>query len=130
MSNTSSTVIARLSITRFPEQSNMIIEVHSDSTWEKFYYFYTQTGRKTSTKTLVRTASRNEGLSYASAYRMMPGLEILACRWASMPNVKKVQVRILRKRAYKHLITAQPSELGQAIIRVLFPTPYYTTHQS
>ena len=34
-----------------------------------------------------------------------------------------VQVKILRKRAYKKLISASPSDLGQAIIRPIFQTP-------
>jgi hypothetical protein len=115
-------VVARLTVTR-KLGVKTIVEVHSDSTFEKFFWFYTQQGAKRSTRKFIRTAGRNEGLPYIGAHRMTPGLEILACRWASMPHVERVQVRILRKRAYKRLINARASDLGQAIVRPMFRTP-------
>lgn len=113
-------VIARLTVTR-KVGVKTLIEVHSDSTFQKFFYFYTQDGRKR--KQFVRTASRNEGLSYTTAYRMTPGLEVLAPRWMAMQHIDRVDVKILRKRAYRRLITASAHELGQAIVRPLFPSP-------
>jgi hypothetical protein len=129
-SSPKSQVVARMTVTR-KLGVRTIIEVHSDSTFQAFYHFYTQQGAKRSTRKFIRTAGRNEGLPYIGAHRMTPGLEILACRWATMQHVERVQVRILRKRAYRKLINARASDLGQAIVRPLFSTPIFlTTHHS
>lgn len=119
MTTTASQVVARLIVTR-KLGVRTIIEVHADSTFHQFYWQYTQQGRKTSTRRFIRTANRNEGLPYINAHLARPGLELLACKWATMQHVERVEVRILRKRAYKRLIGANPSELGQVIVRPLF----------
>jgi hypothetical protein len=104
--------IARLTVTR--EIGDVaIVEVYEGSTFHSFYWFHTQSGRRRSTKRLVRTTSRNEGLRpYYAAYRMTPGLEVLAERWKQHPGVKSVRVRIIRKKAYRRLISAPADELG------------------
>lgn len=117
-----SQIVARLTVTR-KLGVKTIIEVHSDSTFQAFYHFYTQQGSKRSTRKFIRTANRNEGMPYINAHLMTPGLELLACKWATMEHVSLVQVRILRKRAYRKLITARSSDLGQTIVRPLFRTP-------
>lgn len=105
-------VIARLTVER-EVGVKTIIEVHEDATFQDFYRFYTQDGRRHSTKKQVRAANRNEGLRpYTEAHRMTPGLEILAERFSMMPHVAKVSTRIMRKRAYRKLLAAAPDELG------------------
>ncbi len=105
-------VVARLTVTR--ALGNLtIIEVRADATFHSFYQVYTQTGRRRSTKHLVRTADRNEGLHpYYRAYLLQPGLEKIAEQWQKQPGVTSVKVRIINKRAYRRLISAQPDELG------------------
>lgn len=105
-------VVARLTITR-AVGCRTIIEVCEDATFNAFYRIHTQDGNRRSTKRLVRTSNRNEGISsWMPAHRMTPGLELLAARWTSHPGVTAVTVRILRKRAYKRLISASPDVLG------------------
>jgi hypothetical protein len=119
-------VVARMTVTR-KVGVRTIIEVHQDATFSAFYKFYTQEGRRRSTKKLVRTANRNEGLPSFGAHQLVPGLEILACRWMQMAHVEKVQVRIIKKKAYRRLINARPDELGMARVNVLFTTEYATS---
>jgi hypothetical protein len=105
-------VVARLTVTR-AVGCKTIIEVCADATFNAFYRFHTQQGNRRSTKRLVRTANRNEGLQpYFQAYRMTPGLEKLAEFWRTQPGVTTVTVRIIKRRAYKQLITARPDVLG------------------
>jgi len=105
-------VVARLTVVR-AVGCRTIIEVQEDASFHTFYKFFTQQGNRWSTKRLVRTANRNEGLlPYYQAYRMTPGLEKLAERWQTMPGVSSVKIRILKKRAYRKLLSARPDELG------------------
>jgi hypothetical protein len=104
--------VARLTVRR-EIGDTIIVEVHEDATFHAFYRFHTQSGTRRSTKRLVRTASRNEGLRpYYAAYRMQPGLEVLAENWKKQPGIKSVTVRIIRKRIYKQLINAAADALG------------------
>lgn len=104
--------VARLTVVREVGET-MIVEVSEDATFTAFYRIYSQQGKRRSTKRLVRTASRNEGLRpWYAAYRMQPGLEVLAENWRKQPGVKKVTLRIIRKRIYKRLIHAAPDVLG------------------
>lgn len=114
-------VIARMTVTR--SLGNLtIIEVREDATFSSFYQVYTQTGKRRSTKRLVRTANRNEGLQpYFQAYRMQPGLEKIAEYWQKRPNVTSVKVRIIKKRLYRKLISARPDELGLVKTKVNIP---------
>jgi hypothetical protein len=120
---TNSTVVARMTVIR-KLGVRTIVEVHADATFDRFYHFYTQDGRRRSTRKAIRTASRNEGMPYVGAHLMTAGLELLACRWATMQHVESVQVKILRKRAYRQLVHSSPSSLGQAVIRPFFEVKY------
>jgi len=105
-------VIARLTAER-ETGVNMIIEVHADATFSTFYHYYTQQGRKRSTKQQLRTANRNEGLRpWHRAYRLTPGLEAVADHLRTMPQFTGIKVRILRKRAYHQLLNTAPDVLG------------------
>lgn len=117
------TLVARLTI-RWEVGVDTLIEVHSLATFHAFYHFFSQQGRKTSTRKFVRTASRNEGILSYSAH-LRPGLEMLALQWARLPHVKSVSVRIYKKRLYKKLIEANPSALGMSIVR-----PIFSAHKS
>ncbi len=112
--------VARLTVTR--EIGNvMIIEVHETASFHTFYWIYSQIGKRRSTKRLVRTANRNEGLKpWYAAYRMQPGLEVLAESWKQQPGVKTVTLRILRKRIYKKLIQSPADALGLAKVNTGF----------
>jgi hypothetical protein len=119
-------VVARLTVTR-AVGCKTIIEVQADATFHSFYRFHTQQGNRRSTKQLVRTANRNEGLRpYFQAYRMTPGLEKLAEFWKQHPGVTAVTVRIIRRRAYRKLITARPDELGLTKTSVKLPRPSFS----
>lgn len=106
-----SVVVARLTVIR-AVGCRTIIEVCEDATFHTFYRIFSQEGSRRSTKRMVRTASRNEGLISYQAHRMTPGLQILADRWLEQPGVESVKVRILRKRAYRQLVNATPDRLG------------------
>jgi hypothetical protein len=113
-------VVARLTITR--ALGNLtIVEVWEDASFSRFYKIFTQNGRRRSTKRLVRAANRNEGLKPYTAHAVKPGLEVLAAHWLSMPQVASVKVRIIRKRAYKRLISASPDQLGMTTSTVNLP---------
>ena len=106
-------VVARLTVIR-TDGMRTIVEVHSDARFHSFYHFYRQCGKKRSTKELIRTASRNEGLNQIGYWQ--PGLETIACRLEkyacqSNPVVKKT-IRIIQRRAYRKLISARPDQLG------------------
>ena len=114
-------VVARLTVTR-AVGCKTIIEVCEDATFSNFYRFHTQQGNRRSTKRLVRTANRNEGLlPFHQAYRMTPGLERLADRWSKQPGVTAVTVRIVKRRAYRRLITTTPDQLGLTKTSVRMP---------
>jgi hypothetical protein len=105
-------VLARLTVER-EVGVKTIIEVHADATFQTFYHYYTQDGRRRGTKRLVRKANRNEGLyPWHQAYRMRPGLDVIAAHFRQMPHVAKVTVRIIRKRAYRKVLEAAPDALG------------------
>jgi hypothetical protein len=118
-------VVARLTVVRALGNVT-IIEVHSDATFSCFYHIFTQVGKRRSTKRLVRTASRNEGLlPYYRAYLMVPGLKVLAEHWSRQPGVSSVKIRIIKKRAYRQLLSARPDELGLTHTSVRLPlVPY------
>ena len=122
---TRSSVVARLTVTR-ALGAVTVIEVHEGATFSEFYRFFTQDGRRRSTKRLVRKANRNEGLAPWGAHLQQPGLEVLAEAWRKMKNVDQVRIRIIQKRAYRRLISANPSELGQVKVAARFaPEPAY-----
>jgi hypothetical protein len=99
-----------------------IIEVHEDATFSRFYHIFTQVGKRRSTKRLVRSANRNEGLRpYFQAHLMQPGLERLAEHWKKQPGVASVKVRIIKKRAYQKLISTTPDQLGLVKTSVNIP---------
>lgn len=108
-------VIARLTVTR-QDGKRTIVEVPADATYHAFYHMYTQQGARRSTKRLVRTANRNEGLPITNAHLHRPGLERLQERLESFGAqtnpVTKSQIRIIRKRAYRKLLEAAPDTLG------------------
>lgn len=110
-------VVARMTVIR-SVGVRTIIEVHADATFSAFYRYYTQDGRKYSTKRLVRTANRNFGLeSWRAVNQTKPGLEMLAFRFIAMPHVISVKIRIIRKREYRRLLTATPDGLGLVKVR-------------
>lgn len=99
------TVIARMTVTR-ENNTKVIVELHETATFASFYHFYSQTGNRRSTKRHIRTANRNEG----------PGLESLAQKlsiYQSTTNpIVSTRIRIIRKGAYRRLLSLRPDELG------------------
>lgn len=108
-------VIARLTVIR-KDGHRTIVEVQADASFHRFYCFYTQDGARRSTKTLVRTASRNAYLPTVNAHRHTPGLDVVARQleslFAQSNPVVSTKIRIIRKRAYKRLITVSADQLG------------------
>jgi len=126
----SSNVIARLTVTR-QNGIRSIFEIHEDATFHHFYKVFQQNGSKRSTKALVRTASRNEGLNPVNAHLQTPGLEFMAVRLmhlqAESNPVVSTRIRYFSKRAYRKMITCAPDQLGLTKVNVLFGTqPTYT----
>ena len=114
------TLIARLTVTR-ANGKRTIVEIHAGATFHKFYSFFTQDGRRRSTKKLLRTASRNEYLPVINTHRHKPGLDVIEKQLRSLfvqsNPVTESKLRIIKKRAYKHLITAAPDALGLSKIQ-------------
>ncbi len=108
-----SVVVARLTVQR-ANGIRMIVEVQSDSKFSSFYFFYTQEGRRRSTKRFLHRRSRNMGVSVIGYHQ--PGLESVLAqieKYADPSNpIVKTSIRILQRKAYKKLISARPDELG------------------
>lgn len=109
-------LVARLTVTR-QNGRRVIVEVHADATFSRFYKFHVQDGNRWSTKTEVRTASRNEYLPVINTHLHQPGLDVIDARLkvfnkTSNPVVSS-KIRIFKKRLYKKLVSARPDELGQ-----------------
>ena len=121
-------VVARLTVTR-AVGALTIIEVREDATFHEFYSFYTQTGRRRSTKRLVRTADRNEGLKPYSG-QTTTGLEAVAAHWLSMPGVISAKIRIIRKREYVRLLNAVPEKLNVKTLHLNLPRTRFTPLKS
>ncbi len=126
MSGKTNNVVARLTITR-ANNMKVIIEVHSDATFSKFYTYYRQTGNRRSTKEFIHMRSRNEGLHYINAHLQTPGLEVLADRaankvyygYAAQNPVTSMKLRIIKKREYRRLLNMAPT--GMPVVKVIFP---------
>ena len=125
-----SKVVARLTIVR-ADESRLIIEVNSNSTFSEFYFYYRQVGTKRSTKALAFTRSRTQGLKYINAHLETPGLEVIANSIKSSSRaflgqvagkenpVTSMKLRIIRKREYKRLLNMAP--VGMPVVRPIFP---------
>lgn len=130
--NKNNKVAARLTINR-ADGSRLIIEVHNDSTFSKFFFYYRQIGNRRSTKEFIHTKSRNEGLRYINAQQQTPGLEVLADHITSSNKVfygrdgrakernpvTSMKLRIIKKREYRKLLNAAPA--GMPVVRPIFP---------
>ncbi len=118
-----SSVVARLTVTR-ADGRKTIVEIHADASFHQFFRYFRQQGLRRSTKELIRVANRNEGIPVPGA-RAKPGLELIlkrleAYQGESNPIITK-RLRIIKKRAYKKLLSARPDELGMAKTRVNIP---------
>jgi hypothetical protein len=120
----SGNVIARLTVNR-ANGNKLIVEVHSDATFNQFYRYFKQVGNRRSTKEQIRVTSRNDGLKPINAHLQTPGLEaisnqiiassavfLLRSENGTINPVVSIKLRILKKRAYRKLITARPDDLG------------------
>jgi hypothetical protein len=114
-------VVARLTMTR-EDDTRLIVEVRSDATFHRFYAFFTQQGKKRSTKTFTRWGSRNEALPVVNTHLYIPGLEVLALRFRHHKfgsPIKSTRLTFYSKRTYKKLILMAPDQLGLSTVRVL-----------
>ena len=122
----SNTIVARLTVTR-ADGRKTIVEIHRDATFSQFYRFHTQSGNRWSTKRLVRTASRNEFLPVINTHLYQPGLDVIAKRLAGFQSqsnpVVSSKLRILRKRAYRKMLSARPDKLGLTRLTHVDMTP-------
>ena len=109
-------VVARLTATR-ADDTKLIVEVEQNASFHSFFKFYSQIGMKRSTKKFLRTANRNEGLHpWHRAYRMEPGLDAISRQLAAFSDAPyvfaSIKIRVIKKRAYRRLLTAAPDVLG------------------
>lgn len=109
-----SEVIARLTVTRM-DGKKTIVEVSADASFHSFYRYFRQEGNRRRTKQLIRTANRNEGIPLPSA-RELPGLDLILKRLMNYQGESNPivghRMRIIKKRAYRKLLSARPDELG------------------
>jgi hypothetical protein len=124
-------VIARLTVIR-KNGMRTIVEVSTGATFSRFYRFYRQHGAKRSTKEFVRTASRNEGLPVVNSHLYKPGLDVIEQRLRSfgVPSnpVTRVTLRIIKRRAYKRLLSARPDELGLVKVNNTIKPPQHSRY--
>ncbi len=108
-------VVARITATRADGQK-LIVEVHSDATFQEFYHFYTQAGARRSTKQPAKyrtVVNRNEGLyPLHRAYYITPGLDKIAEMLESSGQYQTIKFYVIMKRLYKKLINAPADEIG------------------
>jgi len=114
------TVVARLTVTR-QNGWKTIVEVQADASFSSFYHYYRQFGLKRSTKALIRTANRNEGLGVMNARMQQPGLDVIAKRLEAYGQesnpVTGRKLRIIKKRIYRKLLSAAPDVIGQVKVK-------------
>lgn len=114
-------VVARLTAER-SDSIRIIVEVHTDATFMHFYEWFTQQGRRWSTKKHTRFGSRNDGLPSINAHLRTPGLEPLKTHLENLTLTKftDIKVRIFKKRVYDQLIHASFPDaiVPAAIIKV------------
>jgi len=114
-------VVARLTVSR-ADGKRTIVEVREGASFHKFYTFFVQDGARRSTKTLLRTASRNEYLPAVNAHRHQPGLDVIEKQLrgilAQSNPVVKTTLRIIKKRAYRKLLNASPDALGLTRVNI------------
>lgn len=133
--NKQSSAIARLTVTR-KNGWKTIVTVEADATLTSFYKFHRQHGAKRSTKELIRTAGRSEGMTLIGqgAHRQKPGLELILQRlenYGSESNpIINAKLRIIKKRAYKKLISARPDELSMVKSYVNVPRERFSRRQN
>jgi hypothetical protein len=121
-----SKVVARMTVTR-EIGAVTIVEVNEDATFSQFFHHYSQEGRRRSTKREIRVSNRNEGLyPIYRAHTMTPGLEAVGTIFKGMKNVVSVKIRIIKKRAYRRLISVSPGEL-RGLARVASYAPQRET---
>jgi len=126
-----SNVVARLTITR-TDGKKTIVEVSADASFHKFFRYFRQQGNRRSTKELIRVANRNEGIPLPSA-RERPGLDLILKRLANYQSesnpIVATKLRIIKKRAYRKLLSARPDELGLVKTRVNLPLEQFSRTQ-
>jgi len=110
-------IVARMTI-HHTNGKRTIVEVPEDATFSEFYHFYLQEGKRWSTKKQIRVANRNTGLLSLNAHLQTPGLEAVkaqALRWGR--EIESIKVRVIRKKAYRRLLTTAPDQLGMTKVR-------------
>lgn len=113
--NSKTPVVARMTVTFEGSAKKVIVEVHSDASFNKFYTWYSQIGRKNKSK--IMTTHRGYGIEphWRQAFET-PGLELVSARYTSgRKDVKDVQIKIFRKREYNQLLTCAPDQLGAGL---------------
>lgn len=106
-------VVARMTIVKRGSSKRLIVEIHEDATFNQFYRWYSQEGRKH--KRFMRGSQRNDGLQFTRA-QSRPGLEVLAERQQSFnKDIEKVTIKIFQKRIYTRLLTCAPDALGNGM---------------
>lgn len=104
-------VIARMIVTFVGSKKKVIVEVHKDASFQKFYTWYSQTGRDH--KNQIMTSHRGYGIEphWRQAFET-PGLELVADRYTrTRRDVDNVVIKVFRKREYNRMLNCAPDEL-------------------
>lgn len=89
--------------------SKIIVEVHKNSTFHKFYFWYSQIGN--SRKILLRTSSRiAEIYPHYTAARVGAGLHLILFRLNGNKDIKEIFIKISKKKIYRKMIHCSPDD--------------------
>lgn len=105
-------VVARMIVTFVGSKKKVIVEVHQDASFQKFYTWYSQIGRNH--KNQIMTSHRGYGIDphWRQAFAT-PGLELVADRYTrTRRDVDNVVIKVFRKREYNRMLNCAPDELA------------------
>lgn len=106
-------VVARMTLSQRGTSKRMIVEVHEGASFQQFYSWYMQEGRKR--KKFVRTSPRNDGLAFTRA-QGKSGLDVLADRQQSFNRtIESVTIKVFQKRMYNAMLQSRPESLGKGL---------------
>ena len=101
-------VLARLTASK-TDGSKSIIEVHKDSTFHEFYFWYNQIGN--SRKVFLRTSSRIEGIyPHYTAAKTGAGLHLIFIRLQGTKRYNDILIKVFKKKIYRKMVHCAPDD--------------------
>ena len=102
-------VVAKLVATKI-DGSQIIVEVHQDSSWHDFYHWYTKAGTSRK-KTFVRTSSRIADIQPPHmAARLKHGLHLILIRLNARKDIKEIFIKVIKKKLYRKMVSCSPND--------------------